>query len=125
MEENTHAPKALRFGPFEADLRAGELRKNGLRLKLREKPFQILALLLERAGEVVTREELQQRLWPEDTFVDFDNSLNTGISKLREALGESASRTEEDIRHSIELTCCGASVLTEQARAMSVPRAHL
>lgn len=91
MEKNSHSLKALRFGPFEADLRAGELRKNGLRLKLQEKPFQILALLLERAGDVVTREELQQRLWPEDTFVDFDNSLNTGISKLREALGESAS----------------------------------
>ena len=73
------------------DLAAGELRKNGTRIRLQDQPFQILVYLLDRAGEVVTREELRQKLWPADTFVDFDHSLNTAIKKLREALGDSAS----------------------------------
>lgn len=81
----------MRFGLFELDLSAGELRKSGVRLRLQGQPFQVLALLLERAGEVLTREELQQKLWPSDTFVDFDHSLNTAINKVREALGDSAS----------------------------------
>ena len=72
------------------DLRTGELRKQGLKLKLQEKPFRILVLLLEHPGEVVTREDMRQKLWPADTFVDFDRSVNTGIRKLREALGESS-----------------------------------
>ncbi|HEX4785029.1 MAG TPA: winged helix-turn-helix domain-containing protein [Candidatus Sulfotelmatobacter sp.] len=80
-----------KFGVFELDLSAGELRKSGVKLRLQGQPFQVLALLLERAGEVVTREELQQKLWPSDTFVDFDHSLNTAINKVREALGDSAS----------------------------------
>jgi cholera toxin transcriptional activator len=83
--------KIRRFGVFELDLSAGELRKSGVKLRLQEQPLQVLALLLERAGEVVTREELQQKLWPSDTFVDFDHSLNTAINKVREALGDSAS----------------------------------
>jgi cholera toxin transcriptional activator len=83
--------RLARFGVFELDLSAGELRKNGVKLRLQDQPFQVLALLLDRAGEVVTREELQQKLWPSDTFVDFDHSLNTAINKVREALGDSAS----------------------------------
>ena len=83
--------KVARFGLFELDLSAGELRKSGVKLRLQGQPFQVLALLLERAGDVVTREELQQKLWPSDTFVDFDHSLNTAINKVREALGDSAS----------------------------------
>jgi cholera toxin transcriptional activator len=83
--------KIARFGVFELDLAAGELRKNGRKLRLQEQPFQVLAMLIERAGEVVSREELRQRLWPSDTFVDFDHSLNTAINKVREALGDSAS----------------------------------
>jgi cholera toxin transcriptional activator len=83
--------RIARFGVFELDLSAGELRKSGVKLRLQEQPFQVLALLLERAGEVVTREELRQKLWPSDTFVDFDHSLNTAINKVREALGDSAS----------------------------------
>jgi len=90
MLEPTLPPRAVRFGVFEADLRTGELRKNGLRVRLQEQPFQVLAALLERPGEMVDREELRQRLWPADTFVDFDHSLNTAINKLREALGDSA-----------------------------------
>src|SRR5438552_19216029 len=80
----------LRFGTFEVDLRAGEVRKQGVRIKLQEQPFQVLTVLLQRPGEVVTREELRNQNWPPDTFVDFDNSLNTAINKLREALGDSA-----------------------------------
>lgn len=80
-----------RFDDYEADLRAAELRRNGNRLKLQMQPFQLLIALLERPGEVVTREELRQRLWPEDTFVDFDHGLNTAVAKLRDILGDSAS----------------------------------
>jgi len=79
-----------RFGIFEVDLRAGELRRNGMRVKLQEQPFQVPSLLLERPGEVVTREEVRNRLWPADTFVDFDHSLNAAIRRLRDALGDSA-----------------------------------
>src|SRR6201987_136745 len=80
----------LRFGVFELDLHSGELRKHGLRVRLQEQPFRFLEMLLERPGEVVTREELQKRLWPADTFVDFDHGLNKAINKIREALGDSA-----------------------------------
>jgi cholera toxin transcriptional activator len=80
-----------KFDEFEADLRAAELRRNGTRLKLQLQPFQVLIALLERPGEVVTREELRQRLWPQDTFVDFDHGLNTAMVKLRDVLGDSAS----------------------------------
>jgi TolB-like protein/DNA-binding winged helix-turn-helix (wHTH) protein len=80
----------LRFGVFEADLHARELRKQGMQIKLQEQPFQILAFLLEHPGEIVTREQLRQRLWPADTFVDVNNSVNAAINRLREALGDSA-----------------------------------
>jgi Tol biopolymer transport system component/DNA-binding winged helix-turn-helix (wHTH) protein len=79
-----------RFGVFELDLRAGELRRHGHKIKLQEQPFQVLSLLLEKPGEVITREELRNRLWPADTFVDFDHSLNAAIRRLRDALGDSA-----------------------------------
>src|SRR5713101_6020678 len=90
MGETTTSPRLLRFGVFEVDFRAGELRKQGLRIKLQEQPCQILALLVEHPGQVVTREELRSRLWPRDTFVDFDHSLNTAIMRLRDALGDSS-----------------------------------
>ncbi|HKU25744.1 MAG TPA: winged helix-turn-helix domain-containing protein, partial [Candidatus Sulfotelmatobacter sp.] len=79
-----------RFGIFELDLRAGELRRQGHKVKLQDQPFQVLTRLLERPGEIVTREELRGRLWPADTFVDFDHSLNAAIRRLRDALGDSA-----------------------------------
>ena len=91
MPHASPAGRVVRFGVFEVDLAAGELRKSGRRIRLQEQPFQILALLLERPGEVITREEVRQKLWPADTFVDFDHSLNTAINKVREALGDSAS----------------------------------
>src|SRR6266566_4891567 len=90
MEEDIHLRVRLRFGVFELDPRAGELRKHGLRVRLQEQPFQLLAMLLEHPGEVVTREELQKKLWPADTFVDFDHGLNKAINKIREALSDSA-----------------------------------
>jgi len=80
----------MRFGTYEVDLRLGELRKNGKRVKLTGQPFQILVILLEHSGDLVTREQLQQRLWPSDTFVDFDSGLNAAINRVREALGDSA-----------------------------------
>jgi eukaryotic-like serine/threonine-protein kinase len=80
----------LRFGAFEVDVRSGELRKQGVHIKLQDQPFHVLTVLLQRPGEVATREELRNQNWPADTFVDFDNSLNTAINKLREALGDSA-----------------------------------
>ena len=90
MENRSSQPPLVRFGAFELDLRAGELRKEGLKIKLQEQPFQILAMLLEHPGQVVTREELRSRLWPGDTFVDFDHGLNKAINKLREAFGDCA-----------------------------------
>jgi len=81
----------FRFGPFELSERDEELRKNGIRIKLQEQPFRVLVELVANTGKVVSREELQQKLWPSDTFVDFDHSLNTAINKVREALGDAAS----------------------------------
>jgi anti-anti-sigma factor len=81
-----------RFGPFELCVETGELLKNGRRVHLQHKPFQILLALLEQSGRVVSRENLRQRLWAADTFVDFDNGLNTALSKLREALGDTVER---------------------------------
>ena len=89
MAETQSRPRLVRFGVFEADVQTGELRKNGVKLKFSGQPFQVLAILLERPGEVVTREELQKRLWP-DTFVDVERNLNTAVNKIREILGDSA-----------------------------------
>src|SRR5438067_12032708 len=80
-----------RFGVFEADLEARELRKQGKRVRLQDQPFALLAFLLERPGVIVTREELRDNLWPADTFVDFDYSLNTAVNKICEVLGDYAS----------------------------------
>ena len=82
--------RRTRFGPYEVDLRSGEVHKHGIRLKLQDQPFQVLALLLEHSGEVVTRDEFRQKLWPADTFVDFDTGLNSAIKKLRDVLSDSA-----------------------------------
>jgi len=86
------ATKIVRFGVFQADMQRSELLRNGIPIKLQDQPFQILRLLLERRGDLVTREELRDALWPDGTFVDFDHSLNASINKLREALGDSASQ---------------------------------
>ena len=82
--------RIIRFGRFEVDARAGEVRKDGVRIKLQQQPFQLLLALLRSAGDVVTREQLRQQLWRADTFVDFDHSLNAAIKRLRDALGDSA-----------------------------------
>ncbi len=83
------ASRLIRFGTFEVDPRTRELYRKGQRIKLQDQPFHILSMLVERAGDVVTREELRQALWPRDTFVDFDQGLNKAINKIREALGDS------------------------------------
>ena len=90
MPETQATAAKVRFDVFEVDFRAGELRKDGKRVKLQEQPFRVLSLLLERAGDAVSREELRHRLWPADTFVDFDHGLNSAVARLREALGDSA-----------------------------------
>src|SRR5712672_2058760 len=82
--------RIVRFGAFELDPKATELRKHGMRLKLPEQPFPILAILLEKPGEGVTRDELRNRLWQSDTFVDFDHGLNNAVMRLREVLGDSS-----------------------------------
>ncbi len=91
MEPATSKNRVFRFGVYEVDSASGELRRNGSKIKLQEQPFRVLLLLLERPGTIVTREEIRQALWSNDTFVDFDHGLNTVINKLRDALGDTAS----------------------------------
>src|SRR4029434_10442871 len=90
--EATARIRRTRFGAFEVDLRAGEIYKHGIRLKLQDQRVHVLAFLLEHPCVVVTREELRQKLWPADTFVDFDTGLNSAIKKLRDVLGDSAEK---------------------------------
>jgi DNA-binding winged helix-turn-helix (wHTH) protein len=90
MGSGEQSRRLVRFGVFEVDLRTGELRKSGLKIKLADQPFQVLAMLLERPGELVTREELQKKLWSESTFVDFEHGLNKAVNRIREALGDDA-----------------------------------
>jgi DNA-binding winged helix-turn-helix (wHTH) protein len=90
MHNGQRSAQIVRFGLFEADLQTGELRKNGVKVPLQGQPFQVCAILLSRSGELVSREELRQQVWPEDTFVDFDHALNTAITKIRLALGDQA-----------------------------------
>jgi TolB-like protein/Tfp pilus assembly protein PilF len=92
MEKSISSKTVVRFGSFEADFRAGELRKHGVKLKLVGQPLEVLAMLLERPGQLVTRDELRARLWPTDTFVDFDHGLNAAVNKLRDALSDSADK---------------------------------
>jgi TolB-like protein/tetratricopeptide (TPR) repeat protein len=94
MEKVSSRPHEVRFAAFAVDLQAGELRRHGVKIRLQEQPFQMLSVLLERPGEVVTREELQKRLWSGNTFVDFEHSLATAVKKLRRALGDSATHSQ-------------------------------
>jgi TolB-like protein/DNA-binding winged helix-turn-helix (wHTH) protein len=91
MEKSERAADVWRFGEFEADVAAGELRKDGLKLHLQDQPFQLLTVLLRRPGQLVRREELRAEVWPEDMFVEFDQALNTAIKKIRVALGDDAN----------------------------------
>jgi DNA-binding winged helix-turn-helix (wHTH) protein len=112
-----------KFDEFEADLRAAELRRSGTRLKLQMQPFQVLIALLERPNEVVSREELRQRLWPQDTFVDFDHGLNTAMVKLRDVLGDSASSPKyiETIAKRGYRFLGNPEAVPEQPRAVATP----
>ena len=120
MTTSPQLPSIVRFGAYEADLLSGELRKSGIRLKLQDRPFQILAILLEQPGIVVTREQLQKRLWPEDTFVDFEHGLNTAINKLRDALSDQA-----DNPRFIETLPKRGYRFVAPVSVSSAPRAHL
>ncbi len=131
---DTHSMRrAVRFGVFEADLATMELRKSGLKLRIAEQPFLILAALVERPGEVIGREELRQRIWPSDTFVDFDHSINAAVNKLREVLGDSAESPRYietvprrgyrfvypiETQHNGEPEVAAAEALTTQAAAL-------
>src|SRR6204780_51066 len=90
MGSTPSLPALVRFGVFEADLRAGELRRNGVRVRLQDLPFRALTLLLTRPGEVITREEFRQALWPPNIFVDFEQGISSAVMRLRDALGDSA-----------------------------------
>src|SRR3954470_13233119 len=90
MEDTTQGTSAVRFATFELDVRSRELRQGSSRIPLQDQPFEIIRLMLERPGDIVTREELQQRLWPDGTFVDFEHSLNAAVKRLRAALGDDA-----------------------------------
>ncbi|HEV2494177.1 MAG TPA: winged helix-turn-helix domain-containing protein [Terriglobia bacterium] len=92
MPDDSTPRQVVHFGVFEVDLKAGELRKHGLKIRLQEQPFQVLQMLLERPGEVVLREEIQQTLWSNDTIVEFDHSINAAVKRLRQALGDDADR---------------------------------
>ena len=120
MTTSPQIPSVVRFGAYEADLLSGELRKSGIRLKIQDRPFQILAILLEHPGLVVTREQLQKRLWPEDTFVDFEHGLNTAINKLRDALSD-----EADNPRFIETLPKRGYRFIAPVSASAAPRAHL
>src|SRR5499427_5133827 len=89
---SAHPSGRVRFNNIEIDLRSGEVWKHGIRIRLQEQPFHVLRTLMERPGEIVTRDELKQTLWPADTFVDFDDGLNTAVRKIRDALGDSAEK---------------------------------
>jgi len=123
-------PRKLRFGIFELDLRAGELRRRGMKVKLQEQPFRILAILLEQAGEVVTREELQARLWPGKTYGDFQHSLNIAVKRLREALDDSAENprfVETLPRHGYRFIAplSGPRAAPQKVRLVILPLANL
>src|SRR5919106_5191874 len=90
MNGSPQTTETLRFGPFELDVRSRELRNGQTRVRLQDQPFEILRMMLERPGDVVTREELARRLWPQGTFVDFEHSLNAAVKRLRAALGDDA-----------------------------------
>jgi len=119
MSSPENVKPVYRFGPYVTDVRAGELYKRGKKNKVQQQPMQVLAALLEKAGEVVTREELRAGIWPADTFVDFEHSLNTAIKKLRKALGDNATRP----KYIETLPRRGYRFVAEVEVAEDVPRA--
>ena len=131
MTTSPRLPSLVRFGPYEADLLSGELRKSGIRLKIQDRPFQILAILLEQPGQMVTREQLQKRLWAEDTFVDFEHGLNTAINKLRQVLSDEADNPrfietlpKRGYRFIAPVSAALSAMAPELMGEESVPAAH-
>jgi Transcriptional regulatory protein, C terminal len=117
MEDVAAVKRVVRFGLFEVDFASQELRKSGIKIKIQDQPFQILALLLEQPGQIVTREEIQKRLWAGDTFVDFDLGLNSAVKKLRQALGDES----ENLASSKPCTA-GAIVFSRPFRVILPPQ---
>ena len=109
--------QVVRFGAYEADLRSGELRMNGVRVRLPEQPFQLLAILLKHPGEIVTRKELQEHLWPDGTFVDFEQGLNAVVKRLREALEDPAETP--GLIETVPAAATASSVLWNPVRGAS------
>jgi len=105
MHDSGSTPAVIRFGVFEADVRAGELRKSGVRVRMQEQPFQILLMLLERPTHIVTRDEIRQRLWPGDVFVDFEHSVNSAVARLREMRSETPRKARAISKH-----CLGGDI---------------
>src|ERR1043166_5302451 len=120
MGQSADLHRILCFGSFEVDVGCGELRRQGLKIRLQDQPFRLLVLLLDHAGDVVTREQVRETLWPADTFVDFDHSLNTAVRKLREALGDSA----EAPRYVETVARRGYRFIAPVAPLPAVPAAH-
>ena len=127
MAVSGNGTQVIQFGIFEADLRTGELRRSGAKVRLQDQPFQILVMLLDRRGKVVTREELRTRLWPADTFVDFDHSLNAAVRRLRDALGDSAENprfvetvARRGYRFLAPMNWAAPAVLSEVATGLSL-----
>src|SRR5438552_8552641 len=121
FQSDSRACAVVQFGIFELNRRAGELRKHGTRIRLQPKPMHLLCALLERPGEIVTRDELKGRLWPDDTFVDFESGLNTAVNRLRLALGDSAEHPryiETEARSGYRFI---APVQTKPAPSLSLP----
>ncbi len=114
--------RILRFGDFELDVRAGELRKHGIRIRLQDQSFQILLMLLDHPGEVVLREEIRKRLWPNNTIVEFDHSINAAIKRLRNALGESAEEPGISRRWPNGATVLRGSSMTRRLRKNRIAR---
>jgi len=133
MVVENHSPGVFRFGTFAVNLRSGELLKQGVRVKIQEQPFRVLSLLLLRPGEVVTRDELRSQIWHSDTFVDFDNGLNTSINRLRDALGDSANNPrfietlpKRGYRFIADVTTTGAEIsVTPQDTQATSPRSQI
>src|SRR5215475_2972892 len=120
--------EVARFGQFEVDLRSREVRKGGVRVRLQDQPFQILTMLLERAGDVVTRDEIRDRLWPDGTFVDFEHSMNAAIKRLRAALGDTAEDPKfvETVQQpELVVTPVPSSIRSARPRLVVLPFANL
>ncbi|HEY2464759.1 MAG TPA: winged helix-turn-helix domain-containing protein, partial [Steroidobacteraceae bacterium] len=128
MQTTSSNNAILQFGVFQLDLKAGELHKAGVKVKLQDQPFRVLAVLVEHAGQLVTREELRQKVWPSNVYVDFDQGLNNAIKKVREALGDSADSPtliETIARHGYRFIATVSTVPAQPAQSLHPHRSRI